>query len=76
MKNNRFTVVDFEARMVLKSLERQSMTLTALERHWSPTWSRSELEHIVGQLCQQKLVTRQRSTVLERGHFVDQFKSL
>lgn len=64
--------ISLEARMVLKTLEQQPMTISALERHWRPTWSIDEIKAIVTQLQRQNLIRFTGSRVLERGRYVGQ----
>jgi len=61
--------LSLEARMVLKTLEACPMTISALERHWRPTWSIDEVKQIVHQLQQKRLI-RLKDRVLERGQYV------
>jgi transcriptional antiterminator len=63
--------LSLEARMVLKTLEHQPMSIAALERHWWPTWSIEEIRAIVTQLHRQNLI-QFTDRVLERGHYVAQ----
>lgn len=63
-------LISLEARMVLKTLEQQPMTISALERHWRPTWSLEEIRAIVTQLQRQNLIRFTAERVLERGHYV------
>ena len=58
--------------MVLKTLEQQPMTISALERHWRPTWSIEEIRAIVSQLQRQNLIRFTAERVLERGRYVGQ----
>ena len=65
-------LISLEARMVLKTLERQPMTISDLERHWRPTWSIEEIRAIVTQLQRQSLIRFTAERVLERGHYIGQ----
>lgn len=65
-------LISLEARMVLKTLEQQPMTISGLERHWRPTWSIEEIRAIVTQLQRQSLIRFTAERVLERGHYVGQ----
>lgn len=66
--------ISLEARMVLKTLEQEPMTISALERHWRPTWSIDEVRAIVTQLQRQNLIRFTGSRVLEHGRYVDQVR--
>lgn len=68
--------ISLEARMVLKTLEQQSMTISALERHWRPTWSIDEVRAIVTQLQRQNLIRFTAERVLEHGRYVPQAKTI
>jgi len=67
--------LSLEARMVLKTLQACPMTVSALERHWRPTWSIDEIWAIVTQLQRQNLIRFTGSRVLEHGRYVDQVRS-
>lgn len=66
--------LSLEARMVLKTLEQQPMTIAALERHWWPTWSIEEIRAIVNQLQRLNLI-QFSDRVLEHGHYVNRARS-
>ncbi len=66
--------ISLEARMVLKTLEQKPMSISALERHWRPTWSIDEVRAIVTQLQRQNLIRFTGSRVLEHGRYVDQVR--
>jgi hypothetical protein len=66
--------ISLEARMVLKTLEQKPMSISALERHWRPTWSIDEVRAIVTQLQRQNLIRFTGSRVLEHGRYVDQIR--
>ncbi len=66
--------ISLEARMVLKTLEQKPMSISALERHWRPTWSIDEIRAIVTQLQRQNLIRFTGSRVLEHGRYVDQVR--
>jgi len=61
--------LSLEALMVLKTLQACPMTVSALERHWRPTWSIEEVRQIVHQLKQRRLI-RLEGRVRERGQYV------
>lgn len=73
--NGSGTEISLEARMVLKTLEQQSMTISALERHWRPTWSIDEVRAIVTQLQRQNLIRFTGERVLEHGRYVPQART-
>ena len=73
--NGSGTEISLEARMVLKTLKQQSMTISALERHWRPTWSIDEVRAIVTQLQRQNLIRFTGDRVLERGRYVFQVRT-
>lgn len=63
-----------DARMVLKSLEQQPMTLAALERHWYPTWSQQDLKSIIELLRSMNLISVEHRVGYEYGHLVDRYR--
>jgi hypothetical protein len=74
--NGSGTEISLEARMVLKTLEQQSMTISGLERHWRPTWSIDEIRAIVTQLQRQNLIRFTGERVLEHGRYVVQARPI